>query len=94
MKIRNVLATATLCLLCMADVQASTTSGGIITFRGGIVQMASASSPATPHNHAELAQTSQAYALRDAQRKLSSDVLDYFATYAPKNAQLISVTYR
>jgi hypothetical protein len=94
MKLGNVMAAAALCLLCMADIHAATTSGGTITFNGSIAQTASASMTAVRSSQAEPVQTTQVYALAEAQRRFSSDVLDYFATYAPGNAKLISVTYR
>jgi hypothetical protein len=69
-------------------------AGGTITFHGAVVRETSLPSPAGAYNPAGLAGAATVLPLNEACARLSSDVLDYFATYAHHDAKLVSVTYK
>jgi type 1 fimbria pilin len=66
---------------------------GVIRFSGRVVAPTSAFLVFYTSKSTDESVIRQTYALRDAQHSLATNVLDYFATYAPADAQLISVTY-
>jgi hypothetical protein len=92
MKTRNVSLTL-LALACSATSIHASTASGVIRFTGMVFEPASAALTVDSHNQAALEQSQHIYPLSQAQVMLSSDVLNYFATYAAKNAKLVSVTY-
>lgn len=68
-------------------------ASGVIRFSGRVVVPTSIPLTYSATAPADEAVIRQVYTLRDAQRILATDVLDYFATYAPTDARLVSVTY-
>ena len=83
----------TLFALCFSATGTHAATSGVIRFTGGVSEPASAAITVDVHTRIQLQQTRQTYPLNKAQAMLSSDVLNYFATYAPKDAALIRVTY-
>jgi hypothetical protein len=83
----------TLFALCFfaTDIHAATV--GTIRFTGLVFEPASAAVLCDARRKTKLEQTRQTYPLSQAKMVLSSDVLDYFASYASKDAALVSVTY-
>ncbi|RDS80483.1 hypothetical protein DWU98_13775 [Dyella monticola] len=75
------------------DVLAATTASGIIQFTGKVYAPASAAMALSTSNASRSLNEAQTYALRNAQRMLPCEVLDYFATYAAKDAKFVSVSY-
>jgi hypothetical protein len=69
-------------------------AGGTITFHGAVVRETSLPSPTGVYNSESLADRTTVLPLHEACTRLSSEVLDYFATYAHRDAQLVSVTYK
>jgi hypothetical protein len=69
------------------------TASGVIHFTGLVYQAASASK-AFHTTATQQARTVQTYSLDKAQAMLHSDVLDYYASYAPKDAAVVSSTYQ
>jgi hypothetical protein len=67
------------------------TASGYIRFTGRVYQAASASRAF--HSTTRQARTVQAYSLDKAQSLLHSEMLDYYASYAPKDATVVSSTY-
>ena len=65
---------------------------GYIHFTGRVYQGASASRAF--HTTIQQARTTQTYSLDKAQALLHSDMLDYYASYAPKDATVVSSTYQ
>jgi hypothetical protein len=86
---------ALLALLTTTGTHASTVStGGTVTFHGSI-QRSTMSLPQNRHSdNPNLGITTSALPLSKARTLLSSDVLDYFASYAKPDAKLVSSTYR
>lgn len=78
----------------IAGTHATASQGGTITFNGFLSQPASTAVAFDTGAPSVLAQSKQVMSLGEARTKLSSNVLDYFATYAPKDAQFVSVTYK
>lgn len=82
-------------LALATGVQASTLApGGIIHFRGAITQPAYVPMTTSTTTQVRLAEATVTLPLSKARTMLSSDVLNYFATYAPADAKLVSATYR
>lgn len=81
------------CLLATGAHAANTVAGGTITFQGVIMQSTATPSPTRTYNAAKLSVATTTWPLGKACQLLSSDVLDFFATYAPADAQFVSVTY-
>ena len=74
------------------QVQASTVKG-TIHFTGLVYTPASAALPFGHSQQASTARDKHIYSLATAQKLIRSDAFDYFASYAPQNAELVSVTY-
>lgn len=91
MKTRHVLI-ALFALLFPATGTYAATSGAV-RFSGLVYEPASAAVTFDAYKQRQLEQKRQTYSLKAAQIMLTSDVLDYFATYAPKDAELVSVIY-
>ncbi len=91
MKTRHVLI-ALFALLFPATGTYAATSG-VIRLSGLVYEPASAAVTFDAYKHGELEQKRQTYSLSAAQTMLASDVLNYFATYAPQDAELVSVIY-
>jgi hypothetical protein len=91
MKTRYVL--ITLFALCMHATSIHAATSGAIRFSGLVYEPASAAVTFDASKHRQLEQTRQTCSLSTAQAVLLSDVLNYFATYAPKDAKLVSVVY-
>jgi hypothetical protein len=69
------------------------TASGMIHFNGLVYQPASASMDAqTTRADAPIA-TKKVDSLRDFRNTMQRDALDYFDTYAGKDAKVVSVTY-
>lgn len=79
-------------LLFAFQVQASAMKG-TIHFTGLVYTPASASIWLGRSGELSATHDEHIYALATAQKLMPSDVLDYFASYAPQNAKLVSVTY-
>ncbi|GAB2570652.1 hypothetical protein ISP15_02070 [Dyella jejuensis] len=73
--------------------QATTVSGGVIYFTGVVSVPASAALVDRSPGPVSSGHSSQVNTLESARRMLFSDLLDYYATYAPKNAKVVSATY-
>jgi hypothetical protein len=83
-----------LALACSTTgIHASTTSG-VVRFTGLVFEPASAAAAADARNPSAPEQSRRTCPLSQAQAMLSSDVLDYFATYAAKDAKMVSVAYK
>jgi len=80
--------------LLVATAAHAGTSSGTITFTGRVCAPASAAIYADSRKQIAYVRDERVQPLRDARAALSSDVLDYFATYAPSNAKLVSVAYQ
>jgi len=72
---------------------AATTGSGTIRFTGDVYSPASAATALRTANTPRAPNEAKTYALRNAQRMLPCEILDYFATYAAKDAKFVSVTY-
>lgn len=71
----------------------ATTVSGVIHFTGLVYRPASASIAFHASEPQAQKSTVRVYSLDEAVNKLHSDVLDYFATYAPKDSTVVSATY-
>jgi hypothetical protein len=81
--------------LLTSGVHAATlTSMGTITFHGTLTRDTSPSSSDGTDNQTSLVITTTILPLANARTIFSSDVLDFFASYAKPGARLISVTYK
>jgi hypothetical protein len=69
-------------------------SEGTITFHGVVTRSTSRPSPTGTYDPTSLADTTTVLSLNNARTTLSSDVLDFFATYARHDAKFVSVTYK
>jgi len=69
-------------------------SGGTITFAGSVRQNTVVVSPNGTSDHPDIIATIKILPVSKARTMLSSDVLDYFATYAKPDAKLVSSTYQ
>jgi hypothetical protein len=67
---------------------------GIITFHGTVTRETLIPSLNETSDLASLAATTTVLSLSSARKKLSSEVLDFFAGYAKPDARFISVTYK
>jgi hypothetical protein len=71
----------------------NTVAGGTISFHGVILQSTATPSPTRTYNATKLPVATTTLPLGKARQLLSSDVLDFFATYAPADAKFVSVAY-
>jgi hypothetical protein len=69
-------------------------SGGTITFHGAVQRFTMAPSENKRGDYPDLGMTTNTLPISKARTVLSSDVLDYFASYAKPDAKLVSTTYR
>jgi hypothetical protein len=69
-------------------------SGGVITFIGSITQPTSVPTLAAASTQADPSTKTTVEFLSDAQPRLASDLLDYYAQYAKPGTKLISVDYQ
>ena len=81
-------------LLATAVSAATQIPGGTITFHGAIIRSTDAPSATAINAPSNLVESVSNQLLGQARTSLSSDVLDFFATYAPPDAKLISVAYK
>ncbi|MBM7125800.1 hypothetical protein ACFFJT_16875 [Dyella flava] len=80
-------------LLATGAHAANTISGGTITFRGLITQPTTASSPTGTYGKSRSSVVTTTLPLGQARLLLSSDVLNFFSTYAHADAKFVSTTY-
>jgi hypothetical protein len=69
-------------------------SGGVITFTGSIVRPTSVPVMAATPAQADPSTNTTVEPLSQAQPRLASDLLDYYAQYAKPSAKLVSVSYQ
>jgi hypothetical protein len=72
---------------------ASTFGGGVITFQGMITRSTTPLSPTGAYSESRFSVSTMTLPLSRARVLLSSDVLNFFATYAHRDAKFVSVTY-
>lgn len=76
-----------------ASAHAANTTG-TVRFIGSLVEPASAPAPSSaPTTHAPIAEKREDL-VSEMQMSLHSDVLDHFATYAAKDAKLLTVSFQ
>lgn len=68
--------------------------GGVITFVGRITQPTSVPATTAVSAQADPSTTTTIEPLAQAQPRLASDLLDYYAQYAKPGAKLVSVAYQ
>jgi hypothetical protein len=72
---------------------ASTVSGGVIIFQGMIMRSTTPLSPTGIYSKSGPSVVTTTLPLSQARALLSSDVLNFFVTYAHRDAKFVSVTY-
>lgn len=82
------------CVSLSSGPVAAFAAGGVITFHGSVVQPASAPMAAQIPSQPDPGTTMTVEPLSQAQVRLSSDLLDYFAHYAKPHSKLVSVIYQ
>jgi hypothetical protein len=73
---------------------ADSISGGTITFRGAVTRDTSSSARNGTYDPKNLVASTTVLPLDQAQAMLSSEVLNYFASYAKPATPLINITYK
>ncbi|HTV86520.1 MAG TPA: hypothetical protein VME63_14045 [Dyella sp.] len=94
MKNHRISMTLAALVMSITCAHASTASSAFIYFTGRVYLPASASMTFHSAGQQVPQRTMQTYSLDKAQKLLQSHVLDFYASYAPKNAIVISSTYQ
>jgi hypothetical protein len=91
---RRLCSASLLVLLSAVGAHASTVSSvGTITFHGAIRQYTMPLSESRMGDHPALGATTSIVSVSKARTVLSSDLLDYFASYAKPEAKLVTTAY-